>query len=498
MHRRGLPHKSADTSSEHDGARDSLSDHEAIPQDSRWLVRMAGAGGMALGPMSWSDVQEMLARGEARIDDLVCSEGSTTWQDIESATLQKSVVATRDGVGKADDDATASLAAMPTEEIPTSSATEGERGTNSIASGSRKLQQAWRNYQNPASEDRRSINLPPDQPPADVVGKFDEWDSDSGPVGLREDESTAMEAVARSSPLSNPTPSVPVEIPTGHQVPQGDSERQTPDSAPIEIRIPTAETTVSHDVAARDDPQYFIQCTSGESGPLPRNVVQELVYESSVSTDTCVRLEWTPQWSTATALGFTFPTSETVDAATESVDNSRLAGDRRSGTVLWLILAPAFYLRTGLLFLRSLSWQWLALLVVACCLLFVVTKGWVMQSARTALSGTVTLDSNPLSNVTITFSGLGTGQVVTGISDQNGRFRLMTIDGQLTPGTYRVIVRSPDGEGKFPQPGNGGRAIPVRYGTFSTSDASVRVLAGRTQYDVVLTTMNVLRQPDGP
>ncbi|MBI1314115.1 FHA domain-containing protein [bacterium] len=261
------------------------------------------------------------------------------------------------------------------------------------------------------------------------------------------------------------------------------------------------------------EPQYFIYQTSGEVGPLPRSAVQELVDQGSISEDTPLRLEWSSQWSSSVALGFAFPDSiamlnsletaapppaastgtETVSATvgepalcSESKPSSVQTARQNVQAVTWGLLTPLFYLRSAAYSVRSLSWKNLALL-----LLVGVTAGFaadvlIMRQARTALTGTLLLGDAPLGDVVVTFNGMSTGEAASGITDGIGRFRIMTLDGKLSPGPYRITVQPQDGARTTVPHGKGKQVVPERYALLATSDVTVDVNGEQTEYRVVL------------
>jgi hypothetical protein len=107
---------------------------------------------------------------------------------------------------------------------------------------------------------------------------------------------------------------------------------------------------------------------------------------------------------------------------------------------------------------------------------------------REAISGTVTLDGQPLSAGTIQFTpsggGTTTGSAVSGGSPINaGKFSIDREVG-LTPGKYRVTVNAAGAKGTSPagqppEPGRPNRAerptelIPAKYNAESTLSADV-------------------------
>lgn len=356
--------------------------------DSQWCVRL---GTVELGPMPWSEVAGMLARGELQPTDEACCAGGSSWQAIADMTLPS-----------------------------------------------------------------RSQTSP---------------------------QAVVVDSTAAASPVASV---VPVEEPT----------------APVEQPAATGPVVA--------EPQYFIQRPSGEEGPLPRHAVQQFVSQGTLAADTPVRLEWSRRWSTAVDLGFAYPDSDSeplsddaVTADSESSDElapaetvSSAVADpvvSQRGDIRWGLLAPFFYARSALYSLRSLSGKHLLLLVLAGSAIGYAGNVWMNRRARTALTGTVLLDDAPLGEVVVTFTGMQSGEVAAGVADGQGRFRILTLTGRLTPGMYRITVEPKAGHGTTVPHGKGKQLVPERYALLTTSDVTIDVTAGRTDYELLLS-----RLPGGP
>lgn len=348
-----------------------------LQPDSLWLVRL---GAVELGPMGWSQVEEMLERGELQPSDLACREGEPNWQAIETLLPHR----------------------------------------------------------------RRAVNTPPG---ASVIEH----------VEVRETKATV--------PLAS--------RPERQPVIESDGATESP--------APTATGAA--------EPQYFIQRSSGEEGPLPRLAVQELVSQGTLPADTPVRLEWNTRWSNAVDLGFACPNTapnaeQESDTAIETPPKKSAAS--QVGRIRWGLLAPLFYTRSLVYSLRSLSWKHLTLLILACGTVSFAAQRWMNRQARTALTGTVLLDDAPLGEVVVTFTGMSTREIAAGVADSRGSFRVLTIDGTLSPGPYRITVQPRAGRGVTVPHGKGKQVVPERYALLATSDLTIDVSDEQADYQVSL------------
>lgn len=240
-------------------------------------------------------------------------------------------------------------------------------------------------------------------------------------------------------------------------------------------------------------PQFFIKRDDEEVGPLPRQAIQELANEGSILANTPVRLEEAEQWSTAAAVGFhcqaAVPTGSQVDSSVESKAKHRATG------ILWIAFAP-YYFVSGVAATiekidRRRAAKWGASIVVAGFLAF----GWFRSWSQTAMRGVVTVDGQPVAEALIQLTGAGTGDSAMGVSDGNGNFRVVTLDGELKPGLYLVTVRplSEVSGNRFAnaEPVNVPAAesdIPDRYRHINTTDAAVEITSDKSSYTVALTS----------
>jgi len=240
-------------------------------------------------------------------------------------------------------------------------------------------------------------------------------------------------------------------------------------------------------------PQFFIKRGDEEVGPLPRQAIQELANEGSVLTNTPVRLEEEEKWSTAAAVGFhcqaAVPTGSQIDSAADPNAKHRATG------ILWIVFAP-YYFVSGVAATiekidRRRAAKWGAAIVVAGFLAF----GWLRSWSQTAMRGVVTVDGKPVAEALIQLTGAGTGDSAMGVSDGNGNFRVVTLDGELKPGLYLVTVR-PLSEVSGSRPAYENAAdvrtatsdIPDRYRHINTTDAAVEITSEKSSYMVALTS----------
>lgn len=240
-------------------------------------------------------------------------------------------------------------------------------------------------------------------------------------------------------------------------------------------------------------PQFFIKRTDEEVGPLPRQAIQELANEGSVLANTPVRLEDAEKWSTAAAVGFhcraAVPTASQIDSSVDSKPKHRVTG------ILWIVFAPYYFLSGVAATIekidRRLAAKWGAAIVVAGFLAF----GWFRSWSQTAMRGVVTVDGQPVSEALIQLTGAGTGDSAMGVSDGNGNFRVVTLDGELKPGLYLVTVR-PLSEVSGSRPAHEDAVdvptatsdIPDRYRHINTTDAAVEITSKKSSYTVALTS----------
>lgn len=99
------------------------------------------------------------------------------------------------------------------------------------------------------------------------------------------------------------------------------------------------------------------------------------------------------------------------------------------------------------------------------------------------VSGTVTLDGQPLSGVLVSFYPQSGGRPGTGVTDEQGHYELMYVDGEegtkLGPSRVEVTMMWPDGE---PTPGVKDKVPPAYQGAGSTLNFEVK--AGNNVFDI--------------
>jgi hypothetical protein len=104
-----------------------------------------------------------------------------------------------------------------------------------------------------------------------------------------------------------------------------------------------------------------------------------------------------------------------------------------------------------------------------------------------SVSGTVTLDGQPLTSGTVTFHPSGSGPVAIGSIGSDGRYVLaIGNDRTIPPGEYVVTVEATEAVTSEPTPTKGPpappkpprRITPAKYADVSTSDLRFTVEAG--------------------
>ncbi len=252
------------------------------------------------------------------------------------------------------------------------------------------------------------------------------------------------------------------------------------------------EREVAADLAGPLAPQFFIMRGGEEVGPLPRQAIQELADQGSLFADTAVRLEDAETWSTAEAVGFH---CSAVDPANNQTDPiAKLTNQKSASGAMWLIFAPYYFVSGVARMIEDIDPRRAARWSVAILVVGVVTFGWLKSWSQTAMRGVVTLDGQPVANVLVQLAGVQTGDSAMGVTDGDGDFRVVTLDGELKPGLYLVTVR-PLSEVNGNQPATDGSetstskpTLPDRYRHLSTTDAAIEILADQSNYFVKLTT----------
>jgi hypothetical protein len=240
-------------------------------------------------------------------------------------------------------------------------------------------------------------------------------------------------------------------------------------------------------------PQFFIRRGDEDVGPLPRQALQELADAGSVLANTLVRLEDAKKWSTAAAVGFHCQTAEPAGPPATATAGTK-AKHRATG-ILWIVFAPYYFVSGVAATIEKMdprrAAKWGAALVVAGVLAF----GWLRSWSQTAMRGIVTLDGQPVSEVLVHLTGTRTGESAMGVSDRNGNFRVVTLDGELKPGLYLLTVRpiSEVSGNRVPNTSETDSStsesnLPERYRHLNTTDATIEITAEQAHYSVALTT----------
>jgi|GEM_PF-1518007 len=265
--------------------------------------------------------------------------------------------------------------------------------------------------------------------------------------------------------------------------------------AGVRLQIESGETATADSATSATsssavvEPQYFIRRRSGEDGPLPRHAVQELFGEGALPANTPVRLEWHSQWSNAVELGFACPDAGTevrAEPGTSSATLPEPVPAPRGSSADWRLMAPLFYARSALYSVHGLPLRYLVLLLLVLGATAYAMKSWTSQPASTALTGTVLLDDEPLGDVVVTFTGTRSGEVAAGVADSDGRFRILTISGRLSPGPYRITVQPDERSKATSSQVDGRRSVPKRYALPATSDVAIDVTAEQADYQIAL------------
>ncbi|MGZ0169162.1 MAG: FHA domain-containing protein [Planctomycetales bacterium] len=297
-------------------------------------------------------------------------------------------------------------------------------------------------------------------------------------------------------------------------LPQSGGDGLLCDDSPVEpadfvprgrrVRQKSARTKASSDEArdAIDEPaqtevplapQFFIMRGDEEVGPLPRQAIEELADDGSILSDTPVRLEESEQWSTAAAVGFHCSASMPTGLAPDVMKDP--AGMNHAVGIAWLAFAPYYFVTgvarsvAGLDPRRAAKWG-VAVLIVG-----ILAFGWLRSWSQTAMYGVISLDGQPVSDVLVQLTGARTGDSAMGVSDGQGDFRVVTLDGELKPGLYLVTVR-PLSEVSGDEPAEKGSSaandveleFPDRYRHINTTDATIEITPDQSRYTVDLTT----------
>ena len=265
------------------------------------------------------------------------------------------------------------------------------------------------------------------------------------------------------------------------------------DEAPQRPDLETEpEAAGSVATAVTSEPMFYVQRDGDEVGPLPLSVMHEFSHDGLLNPDTPVRSEDDAAWTTAEEYGFEFPIEEVETPASVESESPSAAPDRLRGSALWVVFAPFFFALSAGQTLSSLSRR--QMLVTGVVLLAVGAVGMHLGRiwSQTALVGRITLDGEPLANVVILLTGTATGDSGTGVSGGNGRFRIVTLDGELVPGAYTVTVYPLSTEAEDDTP-----VIPERYTMIGLSDAVIEVTEATSTCDIELSSKRRLKRGGG-
>lgn len=304
----------------------------------------------------------------------------------------------------------------------------------------------------------------------------------SGGEGVLCDEVPADDST--SSPVRSthrPSPSK-----TAHT--RNDASSRSPDDSDAGV-VATSDVTPREVPLA---PQFFIMRGAEEIGPLPRQAIQELADEGSIHADTPVRLEESTDWTTARAVGFRVRTIQPDEASPQPVTDPQL---NSRGGLLWLLFAPYYFVTALARTIAGIDRSRVAIGAAVAILTASIAFGWFRSWSQTALRGTVTLDGQPVSDALVELTGTRTGDSAMGTTGSDGRFRLVTLDGELEPGKYLITLRPlselsgvpllTTAEGSITPAGD---PLPERYRHINTTDAAIDIAAGQTTCSIVLTT----------
>lgn len=133
------------------------------------------------------------------------------------------------------------------------------------------------------------------------------------------------------------------------------------------------------------------------------------------------------------------------------------------------------------LLLKSL----LGLFLISFCILSL--PGCGKSPAEAKVSGTVTLDGNPVANAEVTFTPEDGSRISQGVTDSEGRYVLRftaSLDGAAV-GTHNVTIRTGSSESSD-DPEAAKEIIPAKYNTQSELKETVK--AGKNVVDFKLTS----------
>ena len=114
-------------------------------------------------------------------------------------------------------------------------------------------------------------------------------------------------------------------------------------------------------------------------------------------------------------------------------------------------------------------------------------------SDAASVSGTVTLDDQPMTTGNVAFHPVNGGPAANGGIDSSGHYSVVVGSGErLPPGDYVAVVvatespKGPPNPAKAPAPGK--LLTPKKYGDLKTSDLKFAVTAGSNTIDLKLSS----------
>ena len=175
----------------------------------------------------------------------------------------------------------------------------------------------------------------------------------------------------------------------------------------------------------RDETQFFIKWGGDEAGPLPREAVQKLADSGGITSDTKTRREDDDNWSTAEYFGIVFaapqgvPALTTCGSSTADDQAKKIASrERLSGSIMWAIFSPVYYVRAAVSSLASLSRLQLAVVVALVLAIGLLVNRWNNERAHTEPTGVVPIDGETVGNAIVVFSRMATGRAEPGRDHQ--------------------------------------------------------------------------------
>lgn len=301
-----------------------------------------------------------------------------------------------------------------------------------------------------------------------------------------------------AEPVAEPAPHSPSLLPPREKVAAGRMRGpQNKSVAPEPNLDEPAESDSDIEPPADElppvEPQYFVILNESdiptETGPVPLEALQQLALEYRLTGVTRVRREDETEWSAAGALAIDFPPPPEVKDETpkakpkEKKECPPQTPSRKLVTgIAWVFLAPVYTLSDAIRGLLSMSKTAIAITAVVAVAVGFLLLTWMKGWSQTALTGTLTLDGEPVPAVVITLTGMMTGDSAVGITNSSGRFSAITLDGELVPGNYHVtVVKSDSGS----QQGEDVLVrIPMKYQSIGTTDLIIEVKEDVSDYDI--------------